>query len=358
MTCLDVAVAGRKGKRPPGRKVKRMAADSSAEDPLDLPDRLLEEAAIWHARLLDVETDPGLAAARRADFERWLQADPRHGRAFEEARRLWDRLEAPVAQVMAEEPAAVASRRAPLTPDRPQARRWKALAACVLILAAGGAAYHEEAIDRLRSDHVTAIGERVPLELEDGSRITLNGDTALAIDLGQAGRHVHLFRGEAWFEVVPERGRPFVVETPSGRVRVTGTSFNVRLDENLAIVSLTEGRVELTSAEAGTAGLSIEPGQQARLAVQGISQAVAFDRTAVTAWLRGQLVFYDTPLDEVVAELNRYRGGRIIVANRDLEGLKISGVFRTDDPDAALSAIADTLPVRVTRITDYLVLLR
>ena len=336
-----------------------MAADSSAQDPLDLPDALLEEAAIWHARLLDVETDPGLAAARRADFDRWLQADPRHRRAFEETRRLWDRLEAPVARVMAEEPAAAASRRRARRDIWPPARRWKALAACFLLLAlAGGVAYHDEAMDRLRSDHVSGVGERVPLELTDGSRVTLNSDTALAVDLGQAGRHVRLFRGEAWFEVAPETGRPFVVETPSGSVRVTGTSFNVRLDEDLAIVSLTEGRVELTSAEAGTAKLSIKPGQQASLAAQGISEAVAFDRTAVTAWLRGQLVFYDTPLDKVVAELNRYRGGRIVVANRDLDGLKISGVFRTDDPDAALSAIADTLPVRVTRITDYLVLLR
>ena len=336
-----------------------MAADSSAQDPPDLPDALLEEAAVWHARLLDAGTDPGLAAARRADFDRWLQADSRHRRAFEETRRLWDRLEAPVAQVMAGERTAVASGRGARrgTWRRP-VRRWKALAACVLVLAAGGMVYHEKAIDRLRSDHVTAVGQRAPLELKDGSRITLNSDTALAVDLGQTSRHVRLFRGEAWFEVVPQPGRPFVVETPSGSVRVTGTSFNVRLDDGLATVSLTEGRVELTSAEAGTAKLSIGPGQQARLAAPGISEAVAFDRAAVTAWLRGQLVFYDAPLDEVVTELNRYRGGRIVVANRDLEGLKISGVFRTDDPDAALSAIADTLPIRVTRITDYLVLLR
>jgi transmembrane sensor len=78
----------------------------------------------------------------------------------------------------------------------------------------------------------------------------------------------------------------------------------------------------------------------------------------VTAWLRGQIVFFNTPLRAVIAELNRYRRGYIVIANGKLETLKISGVFATDDPNAALAAIAATLPVRIIRLTDYLVLLR
>ena len=300
-----------------------------------------------------------LLAARQSDLDLWLRADPRHRRAFEETRRLWARLEQPVAQVLSEGPAAATFRfRWPRLPSL----TWQkaALVACCLVLTAAGLVYHDEVVDRVRSDHMTAVGERAPLRLEDGSRLTLNSDSAVTLDLGPEVRQVRLLRGEAWFEVSPDGNRPFFVETPLGTVQVTGTSFNVRLEEESAVVSLAEGRVELTSGTGKAAGqtLSIAPGQEARLSDAGVSDPRTFDRTAVTAWLRGQMVFYDSPLAEVVAELNRYRTGRIVVADSDLEQLRVSGVFRVDDTDAALSVIADTLPVEVTRLTGYLVLLR
>lgn len=343
----------------------RQAADVSANGPSDepaaLPDALLEDAAVWFARLRDVGPDPATADARQAAFERWLRADPRHLRAFEETERLWEALEAPVAQAIEDEPGIV-------PPGRPRSApascfgplRAAALAACILVFAGAGLTTYDDVLDRLRSDHMTAVGERAPLVLEDGSRVTLNSDTAVAIDMGPAGRQVRLFRGEAWFEVAPDADRPFVVETAQGRIRVTGTHFDVRLDDDTAVVSLAEGAVSLTAAAetATRPSLDLAPGQQARLSRSGISDPAAFDMTAVTAWLRGQLVFYNTPLPQVVAELNRYRSGRIVVASGALESLRISGVFRTDSPDAALTVIADTLPIRVLKLTDYLVLLR
>lgn len=337
-----------------------MIANHPSDEPEEIPDALVEDAATWFARMREVQADPARADAREVDFKRWLRADPRHLRAFEEAERLWDALEAPIAQAMEEEPGFVPSDRT----RRTQAARFRplhiALAACVLLVAGAGLTTYDDVLDRLRSDHMTAVGEQAPLVLEDGSRITLNSDTAVAIEIGPARRHVRLFRGEAWFEVSPDSGRPFVVETPQGKIQVTGTSFDVRLEAEAAIVSLAEGAVSLTAAaeSAARSSLDLAPGQQARLSDSGVSAPTAFDMTAVTAWLRGQLVFYNTPLPQVVEELNRYRSGRIVVASGALESLRISGVFRTDSPDAALTVIADTLPIRVIRLTDYLVLLR
>lgn len=342
-----------------------MAPDSPTQDVPDLPDALLEEAAIWHARLLDARSDPSLAAARQTDFERWLAADPRHARAFEETQQLWAKLEEPVAEVLSEletktkTGAHAGSRRTTLqnlwSPVFP---RGALATCCCLFLAVAGVLYHDEAIDRLRSDHMTAVGERLPLTLEDGSEVTLNSDSAVAFDVDNDSRRVHLLRGEAWFEVAAEPDRPFTVETPLGSVRVTGTSFNLRLQEDRVTVSLLEGRLALRPASATSTELEIAPGQQASLLPAGVSEVTPFDETALTAWLRGQLVFYNTSLGDVVAELNRYRDGHIIVMNSDLERLKVSGVFRTDDPNAALTVIANTLPVRVDRLTNYFVLLR
>lgn len=344
--------------------MRSMAANDSGP-PDDIPDAMLEEAAIWLALLREPERESTTASIRQGDFERWRAADPRHRRAFDEMQRLWRALEEPASCLTAGTPAVAAAPSNLRLPPR-QSTRWTsapriaAMAACLLVAVTTGLAWQDEVIDRLQSDYRTAVGEHAPLHLADGSRIVLNTDTAVAVDLGPDGRHVRLLRGEAWFDVAQDTARPFEVQTPSGSVHVTGTRFDVRLDGDDAVVSLAEGRVELaaSSNRKGHAPASLVPGQQARLSDDGVSDATAFDRTAVTAWLRGQFVFYDAPLATVVAELNRYRPGRIVVANTDLETLRISGVFRTDDPDAALAVIADTLPVRITRLTDYLVLLR
>jgi transmembrane sensor len=337
--------------------------DATPDNREDLPAAVLKEAAVWHARLREPEFDRSPAAARRAAFEQWLDADPRHRRALWETERLWRALKAPAVEVMAEEPAAIS----PVAVEAPSQRRTAppvisrvaAIAACVLVLAATGLIWHDDILVGLRSDYATQPGELAPLALDDGSRITLNTDSAVAVNLGPNRRQVRLLRGEAWFDVSPDDPRTFVVETSQGSVRVTGTSFDVRLDGDRTIVSLTEGEVELRSAAiGGEPPFILQPGQQAIISRTDVSAATAFDRTVVTAWLRGQLVFYDTPLSDVVAALNRHRRGRIVIMNGELVDLKVSGIFRTGETDTALAVIADTLPVHVTRLTDYLVLLR
>ena len=334
--------------------------DGRAEDGA-LPAPMLEAAADWHACLREPEPDAGLAAARKADFDRWLAADPRHAQAYARIERLWVKLEAPVAEVARSDPAAA-------EPDG-QGRHWLATllprpawaAAGLAILLAVGAVQVDDVVTALRSDHATAVGERALLELNDGSRVTLNTDSAIAVDLSPERRQVRLLRGEAWFDVTPDAARPFVVATEAGRIRVTGTSFGVRLGDDAAVVALTEGNLELRTGDGpgDTApALVLTGGHQARLSPDGAFGPTALNRTAATAWLHGQIVFFDTPLPDVVAELNRYRAGRIVILDGSLDSLTVSGVFATDSPDDGLDAIASTLPIQVTRLTDFLVIFR
>lgn len=319
---------------------------------------MLEAAATWYARLREPESDRALAATRQADFDRWLAADRRHRQAYEAAERLWHKLEAPVAQVMAPATFDTASR-----PHRPVGKRLFSpvgLAACLAVFIGVGLFFQGDVALRLSSDYRTAVGQRLPLTLADGSRVTLNTDSAVAVDLEPNRRTIRLLQGEAWFDVAPDRNRPFFVATTDGQVSVTGTRFGVRLRGDATTVSVAHGRVELLVAEAGgnVLPVALRPGQQARLSPAGVSDPDDFDQTVVTAWLRGQLVFYEAPLPAVIAELNRYRSGHVVIVGSELDALEISGVFTTDDPDAAFSAITATLPVQVIRLTDYLVLLR
>ncbi len=326
-----------------------------------LPASMLEAAADWHACLREPEPDAGLAVARKADFDRWIAADPRHAQAYARIERLWVKLEAPVAEIKRSDPAAVmpnGQRRHWLATLLPRPA-WAAASLAILLLV--GTFQIDDMVTSLRSDHVTAVGERAPLALDDGSRVTLNTDSAITVEMSPERRQVELLRGEAWFDVATDTDRPFVVATAAGRIRVTGTSFGVRLDDDTAVVALTEGELELRTVDGvgDTApALVLTAGHQARLSHDGAFGPTALNRTAATAWLNGQIVFFDTPLPDVVAELNRYRVGRIVILDGSLDTLTVSGVFAADNPDTGLDAIASTLPVQVTRLTDFLVILR
>lgn len=329
----------------------------------ELPQTILEEAAIWQARLQHGERDVELRKA----FNVWLAADARHRQAYEEMESLWGALETPVAQLMAEQPDTHALAAKTIPPDRPrQPSRGRslqglALAACLVLAITTAIGWQQDWVTRWQSDYVTVIGEETSFLMADNSRITLNTDSALAVDFTTERRHVRLLKGEAWFEVSSADNRSFIVATSAGSVRVTGTRFNIRLHQDTAIVSLDEGQVELSTSDHSNnpngSPITLSLDQQATLSPQGISSPSSFDPTAITAWLRNQLVFYDTPFAEVVDTLNRHRHGHILITDQKLKALKVSGVFSTDEPDTALDVMTSTLPIRLTRLTDYLVLI-
>lgn len=340
----------------------------------DLPEVMLKEAAIWQARLR--ESRPGTPEARevRADFIQWLLADTRHRQAFSEMESLWGALQTPIEQLLVKQQVAETDTFLEIGESADSGRPEKyrssratftlpmksfTTAACLVLTIFATVGWQQNWVTQWQSDYVTAVGEETPIETDDGSRITLNTDSALDMDYSAQERRVTLLKGEAWFNVTSTDKRPFIVSTEAGAIRVTGTQFNVRLDGDTAIVSLGEGGVELrASGTKNSPAVILTPGQQAVLSGSRISAPEPFDRTAVTAWLRGQFVFYNTPLAEVVDTLNRYRHGRIVITSRELNSLKVSGIFSTEDPDAALEVIASTLPIQQTRLTDYLVLIR
>lgn len=336
----------------------------------DLPDAMLEDAAIWLARLKDSHQDNAEQIALVNAFTAWLAADPRHHQAYQEMENLWGRLDAPISQFIAEQHAHnvtplrrksnTVTRQVKAKPSRiPQKHARFAIAASLVMALLTGVGNQQDWLSQWQSDYTTTVGEELPITTDDGSLITLNTDSALTMNYSANERRVRLLKGEAWFAVSPDDHRPFTVETEKGTVRVTGTQFNVRLTDKNAIVSLDEGQVILTSPnDSKNLPVVLAPGQQAILSDNEISAPTSFDRTAVTAWLRGQFVFYNTPLADVVATLNRYRAGRIVITNSDLNARKVSGIFSTNEPDAALEMISRTLALNETRLTNYLVLLK
>lgn len=314
---------------------------------------LFDQASAWFFRL----RAPDATAADRADFQAWLAAGPDRARAWAEVEALMADLRRPAAQARA---ALVTKGRYPVASRRGRLGGMVAAACCLMIVLALGAAFGPQPVwlDRLRADHVTGVGERQAVVLPDGSRIELNTDTALSVAITETGRRITLWRGEAWFDVVPDTGRPFVVTAGQDAVSVLGTAFAVARRGLDLRVDVARGLVEVAAGRPLPARLRLGAGQGVELTAGGPGPVHAVDGATVFAWRRGQLVFLDQPLSQVVAELNRYRPGRIIVLDRALADRRVTGVFELDRLDAAPTAFERTLGVRTSTLTPYLTLLR
>ncbi|MGH8650772.1 MAG: FecR family protein [Gammaproteobacteria bacterium] len=90
---------------------------------------------------------------------------------------------------------------------------------------------------------------------------------------------------------------------------------------------------------------------------RGLGAPEPINLPETSAWQRRKLFFKDRPLARVVAEIDRYRAGAILITDPELKDLRVSGIFPLDDPDGALEAVHKALDLDLTRISPWLVLL-
>jgi transmembrane sensor len=204
-------------------------------------------------------------------------------------------------------------------------------------------------------EYVTRTGERRSVKLADGSTVTLNTGTRLAVAFTGDRRLVRLLRGEALFEVAHDRNRPFVVEAADRQVTALGTIFDVRVDPGRVKVVLLRGRVvidrtsEATTALQGAAPIVpafLTPGEQfsAELGAPQRITSVNIDRQLL--WRDGFVEFEDQPLAVAVAEINRYSSRPIMLDDDGVGALRLSGLYRTGAPGEFVDAVSAILPVQ------------
>lgn len=301
-----------------------------------------QTATTWYVRL----QNPQLPASERIDFRRWLDSDPLHAEAFHEVELLWQKLREP------------ATRLADTGWHRPSRHalhlRWlrgPALAvACSLLLAVAIGTWRDPGLlQRAGADYASAPGEQRQLTLDDGSRVLLDADSALDVDLRADQRNVRLLRGRAWFDVSHDSQRPFIVHSTQLSTRVLGTAFAVDATGAEQRVTVMRGRVEVRDASSNQA-VTLTPGQQARRHGGQLSGPLAVDSSRALAWQRGLLIFDRATLGEVVDSLQRMGHAPVLLLDDSLRQQRLSGTFRANDPQALLDALTSSLQLKTTRI--------
>ncbi|WP_027581554.1 FecR domain-containing protein [Bradyrhizobium sp. Ai1a-2] len=315
----------------------------------DALDPLEREAYAWIRRLTS-----GEATAADVDaLKRWRGRSAAHAEAFVSASRLWGAL-GPAGEHLRE------GQSAGNTVRRPPVLTRRHMIGGALAASVAGAMVIRPPFgmwpswSELRADYRTQVGEQRRITVMDGVSIRMNTRTSIALGTRDGEAGIELVAGEASISVPAPVARPFVVEAGGGRTSTLNANFEIRVLDALTCVTCLRQQVDVRY---GQRAVTLRDRQQVSYG-NGVLGAVAdIDPEVVSAWTNGVLLFRMTPLSDVVAELNRYRSGRIVLLNAQLGSRPVNGRFRIDRPDDVLTQIEQAFGVTRKTLPGGVVLL-
>ena len=208
-------------------------------------------------------------------------------------------------------------------------RRAALAAMAAMLVVIGIGLYWWSGYQGVTERFATQHGEQRTWQLADRTVLQLNTDTVVTVRYSRRTRRVDILEGQAYFEVVHDESRPFLVDAGIARITDLGTNFDVYRKDDSTTVTVVEGRVAVD-----TAGGSVhaKAGEQVNASVDASSPTLrSVDVRRSTAWRNHRIAFDQKPLGEVVAEFNRYGTVPIVIESPSLAGLHVSGVVSTDD---------------------------
>lgn len=313
-------------------------------------DELREQAAAWVVRL-----NSGPSEIDLDRFSQWRNQSPMHERAFDQAMAAWLAV-----GEHASDPRLLAMRRDTLERARRSQNRWSrraiaaAVAAMILapLLAIGVYQWRMPEEQRFKTAHA----EQRMIVLDDGTRMSLDAVTQVAVKYTPDVRNIELLAGRANFEVAKDVTRPLKVKVGARTVTAIGTVFTVEREPSEVVVTLVEGLVAVSTGNQAQNPIELRPRQQLRMMDGGeVALRDDIDPSQALAWREGKLIFDNEPLRTVVSRMNNYIATPIVVEGAAAE-LRVSGVFKAGDTAAFLEAIKAYFPVTDERRADAVTL--
>jgi len=286
-----------------------------------------------------------LSIEEEGAFQDWLSADVRHLGAYGRAEAVLSRLERLNVAALNEAPAESSDR------SGWNRRRLMLAGGAAAGIAAGTGAVLYTPEGGLENTYSTEIGQIREVVLADGSVVFLNTNTKIRVRFTEKLRDIALLQGEAQFDVVKNKMRPFVVTAGGTRVRAVGTSFTVTvLPERPVEVLVKEGVVELQRADS-TAAIPVRASANVQaIAPEGapIVTVAVPERKLVRdlAWQSGRIALDNQSLKDAADEFARYSEVRIVV-DPTVSDRTITGLFASNDPVAFARAAAAVLKLNV-----------
>ncbi len=205
----------------------------------------------------------------------------------------------------------------------------------------------------------TKHGDQKTIRLDDGSIISLNANSRLIYPkkFTDSIRKVILI-GEAFFDIKRDVKKPFIVHTKHLKVKVLGTSFNVKSypkDEKIE-TTLVTGRVEVLQEKIKTP-IILKPSQRAVFDKKKSKFKVDnVDSKNILAWQEGKLVFDKTPLKQVILDLNRMYNIEFVIESDTLLQYEYTGEFDNLKLEEVLELIKISSPINYKYVNNKVML--
>lgn len=199
----------------------------------------------------------------------------------------------------------------------------------------------------------TNIAEIRELALEDGSTIALGAKSRLTVTFSEDQRVVDMEPGEAFFSVTPDPERPFIILAGDTHISVVGTKFNVKYDGENVRVSVTEGMVKVAPPRLPPSfrdepQIPVVAGTEVLIAADAEEPDVRpLASLPAETWLSGRLAYEDASLKEIIADVNRYLPGKVVISSERLAQERLTASFRADQAAAFLQSLPQVIPVRL-----------
>jgi len=218
----------------------------------------------------------------------------------------------------------------------------------------------------------TKNGSKTNLILPDGTKVWLNAGSSISYDssYGRSIREVNL-SGEAFFDVVKNKEKAFIIHASKINIKVLGTRFNVRSypADNTTEASLIRGSIEVTFKDKPNKKIILKPNQKIvvdndrnsedvletipRNTHEKIHQIPGVDIKKLTyeyktgtiietSWVDNKLIFQDKSFEDIARMLERWYGVSILFKNNHLKEDRLTGSFKNETIRQALDALKFT----------------
>ncbi|MCA6112681.1 FecR family protein [Bradyrhizobium cenepequi] len=332
-----------------------LSAASTDDEAFGL-DPVQREAYEWISRFMRGD----MTSAEVEAMKTWYGRSQAHSAAYADARRAWNAL-GPIASARMQESTGSAptvqansSRTRRSAPIGRRALIGGALAASTAFVLAKPPLDLWPSYSELMADYRTAAGEQRQVTLADTVSLDLNTKTSISVRSQTADQtQIELIAGEVAFSTSAASSE-LTVFAASGRIVTTRSDFNLRCDGSHVSIVCLDGSLNVMWNNNIT---RLNARQQISYSDQGVSGVMAADPENVMAWRHGQLIFEGTPVAEVVAEINRYRSGRIVLVNEDIGRRLLTARLPTSQTDRIVTQIVHIFGAKARYLPGGIVLL-
>ena len=295
-------------------------------------------------------------ADERDQVKEWL-ADDANLAYYNQLKRIWDESRGLALTSTADESKAWQKFQQKIHPTHVHRKGfgWMRIAASVIIIVGLGLLAYRVFNDRTKARTVVAQKTILNDTLPDGSVVTVNKGSSISYLSKFKGetRNVSL-KGEAFFNVTPNKKKPFIISVNDVQITVVGTSFNVKTINGNTEVVVETGIVKVTRA-----GKTVELKANEEVTVNATDSSLAIEKVSdqlYKYYRTKEFVCDDTPLWRLVEVINEAYNSHIVIGNPALKDMGITTTFNNESLEQVLNVISITFNIKVIKEGDTIIL--